>query len=89
MDRGTPHQLRRAAIAVALALFVLVSLGVMAGVGFATDSSSSQGYEYGGERKVTICHQTGSQKNPSVTITVSENALDAHLAHGDTIGPCP
>jgi hypothetical protein len=34
------------------------------------------------EGKVTICHKG---KN---TITVSRNALDAHLAHGDSVGPC-
>jgi hypothetical protein len=38
--------------------------------------------------KVTICHHTGSQSHPFVTITISRNALKAHLAHGDTIGPC-
>lgn len=38
--------------------------------------------------KVTICHHTGSKKNPFRTITVSRNALKAHLKHGDTIGPC-
>lgn len=32
--------------------------------------------------KVTICHKG------HVTITVSVNALDAHLAHGDSIGSC-
>jgi hypothetical protein len=37
--------------------------------------------------KVTICHRTGSGK--PVTITISRSALPAHLAHGDTIGPCP
>jgi hypothetical protein len=46
--------------------------------------SSAQG-QY--DKKVTICHHTGSGKN--VTITVSVHALPAHLAHGDTIGPCP
>ena len=39
--------------------------------------------------KVTICHHTGSQTNPTVTITVSENAWEAHQKHGDTRGPCP
>lgn len=87
MDPGT-YRYRRAAIAVVFALFVLVSLGLVAGVGFADDSASSESYEYGGGKKVTICHHTSSKTNPTVTITVSENALDAHLAHGDTIGPC-
>jgi len=39
----------------------------------------------GGHDKITICHVTGSG---SVTIKISENALRAHLAHGDTIGAC-
>lgn len=40
------------------------------------------------EPKVTICHATGSEKNPYVEITVSQNAVDAHVAHGDII-PAP
>jgi hypothetical protein len=47
--------------------------------------------QYGG--KTTICHRTSSQKNPFVLITVSNNALPAHKAHGDTLpaadGSCP
>lgn len=37
-------------------------------------------------QKVTICHHAGPNK--TVTITISESALPAHLAHGDTVGPC-
>src|SRR4029450_11904998 len=40
-------------------------------------------------KKVTICHHTHSKKHPFVTITVSRNALPAHLRHNDTLGPCP
>ncbi len=35
------------------------------------------------EEVVTICHMTGSEKNPVVSIAVSQNALSAHLRHGD------
>jgi hypothetical protein len=35
---------------------------------------------------VVVCHKAGD-KNP-VTIEVSKNALNSHLAHGDSEGPC-
>jgi hypothetical protein len=41
--------------------------------------AASAEYEY---KRVTICHS-------GTTLTVSGSALDAHLKHGDTIGPCP
>jgi hypothetical protein len=34
-------------------------------------------------QKVTICHRTGRQADPYTIISVSSNALRAHLAHGD------
>jgi hypothetical protein len=37
--------------------------------------------------KVGVCHLTGSASNPVVFITVSEQAVPAHQAHGDTINP--
>jgi hypothetical protein len=41
-----------------------------------------------GSKKETICHRASSTKNPWVEITVSVNALQTHLAHGDLIGKC-
>ena len=45
----------------------------------------------GGQRKVTICHATGSAKNPYVTITIAEPAVRAHSRHQDgrDIVPAP
>jgi len=38
------------------------------------------------DKKVTICHKTGSQKNPAVIIDIGRPALKAHLNnHGDVI----
>jgi hypothetical protein len=37
---------------------------------------------------VTICHIPPGNPNNPITITISINALPAHLAHGDYLGPC-
>jgi hypothetical protein len=39
--------------------------------------------------KITICHATGSAKNPYTEITVSINGLNGHDKHSDDIIPAP
>jgi hypothetical protein len=39
--------------------------------------------------KVTLCHVPPGNPDNAHTITVGAPAVPAHLAHGDTLGPCP
>jgi hypothetical protein len=41
----------------------------------------------GNGEKVLVCHNA-SKNNPH-TISIAQPAVPAHLAHGDTLGPCP
>jgi Fe-S cluster biogenesis protein NfuA len=41
-----------------------------------------------GVTKVGICHQTGNNNNPCMSICVLESSLADHLAHGDFVGNC-
>jgi hypothetical protein len=39
---------------------------------------------------VAICHNTGSESNPTVTLSVSASAVSVHVdGHGDALGACP
>jgi hypothetical protein len=41
-----------------------------------------------GDGPVTICHYPPGNQGNAQTITVGAAAVPAHLAHGDTVGPC-
>ena len=51
------------------------------------EDGGSGGDQYG--EKVLICHIPPGNPDHPITISVSQNAVPAHLAHGDTEGPCP
>ena len=51
--------------------------------GKSTAPGQTKPKSHGPAGKTTLCHSTGSAKNPYVTITVSDNALKAHRAHHD------
>jgi hypothetical protein len=63
--------------------------------GHAKARTTSQGSAHSQAGKVTLCHATGSEKNPYVEITVSGNAEHAHRRHQDgrdiipAAGDCP
>ena len=49
-----------------------------------SDNNSSNDHE----TKVTVCHIPPGNTNNYHTIRVGESAVDAHLAHGDSLGEC-
>jgi hypothetical protein len=51
-----------------------------------SSSSSSAIAQY--EEKETICHIPPGNPSNAQTIRVGASAVPAHLAHGDTLGPC-
>jgi len=64
-------------------LYAGLILGIAAIMVFSSIAPVLQAYAgFPADGKVTLCHKG------KVTITVSANAVPAHLAHGDTLGPC-
>jgi hypothetical protein len=66
----------------------VLAFAALASVGAAVSPSATPAASEQYANKVTICHKTGSKKNPFRTIRVSRNAAKAHLRHGDSVGPC-
>jgi hypothetical protein len=79
---------RGATLGVVTGLAAALTVAWMASVGAAISPAGVPASASQYEKKVTICHRTGSKKNPFRTIRVSRNAVPAHLRHGDALGPC-
>ena len=77
-----------ASVGIVAGLVAAFAVAWMASVGAAVSPASAPASASQYEKKVTICHRTGSKKNPFRTIRVSRNAVKAHLRHGDALGPC-
>jgi hypothetical protein len=60
-------------------LLTATVLGVIGAVAMVVPAS-------GGQEKVTICHKPGTPDE--ATLSVGAPSVPAHLAHGDTLGPC-
>ena len=69
----------------------IVGTGIIAGLDHAfllTPVSPPCGGDLNGDGRVTICHVPPGNPDNAHTITVSANAIPAHLAHGDHCGQC-
>jgi hypothetical protein len=93
IDQEVPRTMRErlrhlTSVGVLAAVVAAFAVAAMASVGAAVSPASGPAAASQYERKVTICHRTHSKKKPFRTIRVSENAVPAHLRHGDHLGPC-
>ena len=52
----------------------------------ASATNKAQGHVYGAQ--TTVCHIPPGNPAQAHTLTVGNAAVQAHLAHGDYVGPC-
>jgi hypothetical protein len=70
-------------LGLAIAVAVLVLVFVPSGLGSLLSADQALA-----SAKVTICHIPPGNPDNAHTISVDDNAVPAHLAHGDTLGEC-
>lgn len=68
---------------------VLKPYGLNKGTGFVGEKTLTKINQLTAqEKKITICHYPPDNPENRHTIVINESALETHLAHEDTIGPC-
>src|SRR5687767_12803113 len=79
--------MRRSAIALVLVVLAIAGVGV-ARVASSEATTPPTTTSTGGHQPVTLCHKPGTPAEQELTVDNS-SVVQAHLAHGDTLGPCP
>jgi hypothetical protein len=85
MSHPRSRRLFHVGLAAGASVLVFAALAL---VGAAVSPSATPAASQQYAKKVTICHFTGSKKNPYRTIRVGRSAVKAHLRHGDALGKC-
>lgn len=52
-------------------------------------ADNPEGSDTAPTEKILICHYPSGDTSKGNTLEIGADALNAHLAHGDTLGPCP
>ncbi len=76
---------------IAMKTLVLLPLGIGLAIGIVLSPGFTYGAPDTGNGRpagITICHCPPGNPDNCHTITIDPAALPAHLAHGDTLGPC-
>jgi hypothetical protein len=96
MRRQMPGRWKPVA-AVGVTAALCMPLLILGGPAFAKTGAAASQYQYSSSsqyqyrkhhRQIMICHLTRSRKHPAHAIWVSAAASNAHLRHGDHLGPC-
>jgi hypothetical protein len=76
-----PGQIVLAVVCVKESGFVIVQIVIL-------DTDDENPSNNGNTEKVLVCHKPNNKRG-GITLSIAAPAVPAHLAHGDTLGPCP
>ena len=88
--RGIPKRTVVLAGAAAILMAAAATVGATGSVGDVTDNVNDvlEAVQITKPHKVEVCHVPSDNPENSHTISIAKKALEEHLAHGDSEGPC-